>query len=160
MNCRFCTDSDDQIFGIIPSLGSPAEPTQPNFFGCRRCMIERGLWCPIHDLAHQDWNAGGHLCLPCHSILYAQLLPRARLYYEYLINTLPDPNVRALRNWAEDSDSLFTQIPPHNEEQLVLWSLSAMSLTRDLPFRQLLEYIAEKVDLEPLIPNGFPTSIP
>lgn len=158
MDCRYCRGGGGPNNPIsIPPLKMKLGE---NFFGCRLCMLERGLWCPIHDLPHNEWNAGGHLCLACLHILYSRLLPQADEYYRFLLTTLPESNAAALREWAEDEDNCIPLIPPQSAEELVLWSLAALVLIRNRPFQEVLEMTAEKIDLEPVIPQGFPIAIP
>lgn len=158
MECRYCEPGKEsnETLAELPIELAFGE----NFWGCRSCMMERGLWCVVHDQPHSLWNLGDHLCMGCHVQMYIQLKPRAREHYQFLLNSLPENNVRALRDWAEDPDNCVPLIPPVNAEQLVLWSLTAMALIRNLPFRTLLEHVAEKADLEPVIPRPFPITIP
>lgn len=157
MECRYCQGKRE---GSNPIAELPFQvPNGESFWGCRPCMLERDLWCSVHDVPHAEWNAGGHLCLACHSMSFMQLKPQADEYYRFLMESLPAANAKAIREWAEDSDNWVPWAPINSAGELVLWSLSAMALIRNQPFRQLLEHVAEKIDLEPVIPRGFPISI-
>lgn len=162
MLCRFCNAGGNNPLGTVPSavLSLPEDDNPDSPFGCRICMVERGLWCPVHDVPHSQWSTGGHLCLKCLLVLYDRLLPRAEDYYAFLTGRLPDKNARAIRDWAEDPENWIPLIPPRNAAELVLWSVSALALIRNVAFKALITSVADNVDLEQIIPRGFPISIP
>jgi|GEM_PF-5173084 len=157
MNCRYCHGEAEsgRVIALIPL----EIPDGENSIGCKPCMIERGLWCFVHGMPHQRWNSGGHLCLICHSQLFAHLRERAPSYYRFLLEALPQHNAEALRSWAQEPNNWLPS-SISSAAELVLWSLSAQALIQNLPLQTVLTQVAERADLEAVIPVAFPVSIP
>jgi hypothetical protein len=85
---------------------------------------------------------------------------RAEDHYANLILGLLLDEARALTAWAKDPDNLFALIPLRTGPELVTWSLCGLSLTRSESLQDTLKYIMDTGNLEQVIPQGFPASIP
>ncbi len=153
MECRYCGGGGGHV-DVLATL--PLEiPIGEEPFGCRICMIERGLWCPIHDKPFEEWGKIGNNCRTCAYTTYEILRCRADDYYEYLLAHLPERNGRALVDWANE----YEEIVPRHPAECVLHELVFAAACFRLPPRDYLEEVARSANLESIIPRAWPVAI-